>query len=192
MRIEVPLELPPPHFDDEATIATARKVVPIGGARAIERQRKLLAMLPILLAATLCGALGAMAVNYFDRRDNAAAPAARQSDQVNAGQTKTEEPQVVIAASSESTAKDSQSEPASVQPQDDSRPTSGQEPAKTDRTNIGTNTDDVPKKSSAKPSAQPDPAKLVRKRRVQPADPEVPAKKNGAGRIEGIFGGPNP
>lgn len=191
MRIEVPLELPPPHFDDEATIATARKVVPIEGARAIGRQRKLLAMLPILLAATLCGALGALAVNYFDRRDNAAAPAARQSDQVNAGQTKTEAPQVVIAASAESTAKDSEGESASVHPQDDSPKTSGEEPAKTDRTNIGTTSADA-KKSSAKPNAQPDPAKLVRKRRVQPADPEVPEKKNKAGRIEDIFGGPNP
>lgn len=194
MRIEVPLELPPPHFDDETTIATARKVVPIQGARAIERRRKLLTTLPILLAATLCGALGALAVNYFERPQNA--PTTQQSGQVTAAtQTKSEPSPAAIAPSSELASKDSESEAASGPSPDNSTATSGEVPAKTDATNADRTADDAATKRGpmpTKPNGQSDPAKLVRKRRVQPENAEVPAKKNGAARIEDIFGGPNP
>ena len=64
-RIEIPLTLQPPHFDDDATIATARQVVPIKGGRKIEGRRKVLGLLPLLLASTLCGALGAIGVHYL-------------------------------------------------------------------------------------------------------------------------------
>ncbi|HEV2904744.1 MAG TPA: hypothetical protein VGW32_06835, partial [Pyrinomonadaceae bacterium] len=59
---------------------------------------------------------------------------------------------------------------------------------------------EVPERKSAPPApvkrepAQ-DAAKLVRKRRVQPADSEIPLRRNrrnDAGRIEDLFTGPNP
>src|SRR5687767_12523776 len=96
-RIEIPLTLQPPHFDDDATIATARQVVPIKGGRKIEGRRKVLALLPLLLASTLCGALGAIAVNYFERRRDAATSVTQQQPPQNAStEAKTEPPPVAI------------------------------------------------------------------------------------------------
>src|SRR6266849_3657786 len=64
---------PAPHFDDEATIVSARQVVPIAQARVVERSRALLSIVPILLAAAVFGALGALGVNYYEnhQRGNA-------------------------------------------------------------------------------------------------------------------------
>src|SRR5438093_7245791 len=100
-RIEVPLTLPEPHFDDEATIATARQVVPIERARTIEFWRKLRTMLPIFLAATLCGALGAGAVNYYERHNAAAATEQQSANNAAPVQVKSEPTPVAIAASTD-------------------------------------------------------------------------------------------
>src|SRR2546426_4355835 len=78
-QIQVPLTLPQPHFDDESTIVSARRVVPIGRARFNERWRKMRRLLPILLAATVCGALGAVVVNHFERTRNVAGVTQTQS-----------------------------------------------------------------------------------------------------------------
>src|SRR5262245_48583750 len=67
-RIEIPLALSAPHFDDDRTIATARQVKPIGRARMTENWRKLRTLLPLILLATCCGALGAASVNYYENR----------------------------------------------------------------------------------------------------------------------------
>ena len=67
-------------------------------ARKIEGRRKVLALLPLLLASTLCGALGAIAVNYFERRRDAAPSVTQQQPQPNVStQAKTEPPPVAIA-----------------------------------------------------------------------------------------------
>src|SRR5215210_8054176 len=98
-RIEIPFTLPPPHFDDDATIATARQVVPIKGSLKIEGRRKLLTLLPLLIASTLCGALGAIAVNYFEGpRDTASSVTQQKPLPGVSTQAKTESPPVPIAA----------------------------------------------------------------------------------------------
>src|SRR6266481_2061954 len=71
-------DLPAPHFDDEATIVSARQVVPIAKARLVERKRAALWISLILLSSAACGGLGAIGVNYFEhRRQTASAPASQ-------------------------------------------------------------------------------------------------------------------
>ena len=196
-RIEVPLTLPPPHFDDDATIATARQVVPIKGARRIEGRRKVLVLLPLLLASTLCGALGAIAVNYFERRrDTAASVTHQQPPQPNVSTpAKTEPPPAAIAP--ELNAKNAEIQ-APVQPENSSVTPAGEPAPKTEAPKIAKG-EDADRKSAppavVKREPTQDAAKLVRKRRVQPADPEIPLRRNrrtAAGRIEDLFAGPNP
>jgi len=195
-RIEIPLTLQPPHFDDDATIATARQVVPIKGARKIEGRRKVLALLPLLLASTLCGALGAIAVNYFERRRDAAASVTQQQPAPNVStQVKTVPTPVAVApelnAQNAEIQAPVQPENASVTPADESAPKS--EAPKIARS------EDADRKSESPGGMKREPAqdasKLVRKRRVQPANSEIPLKRNrksDAGRIEDLFTGPNP
>jgi hypothetical protein len=194
-RIEIPLTLQPPHFDDDATIATARQVVPIKGARKIEGRRKVLALVPLLLAATLCGALGAFAVNYFERRRDAAASVTQQQPLPNVStQAKTEPPPVTIGP--EGNVKTEVS--ASVPPKDPEVIAVNEPPTKNESTDA--RQEDVQPKKSAPPAAvkrepSQDAAKLVRKRRVQPANSEIPLRRNrrtDASRIEDLFTGPNP
>lgn len=192
-RIEIPLTLQPPHFDDDATIATARQVVPIKGGRKIEGRRKVLVLLPLLLASTLCGALGAIAVNYFERRD-AATSVTQQQPNVST-QAKTEPSPVAIAP--ELNAKNTEIQ-APVQPENSSV-TPANEPAQKSEAPKIAKREDADRKSAPhaamKREADQDAAKLVRKRRVQPAIPEIPLRRNrrtDAGRIEDLFTGPNP
>src|SRR5882724_1552789 len=82
-RIEIatiPPELPAPHFDDEATIVSARQVVPIAQARVVERSRALLSIVPFLLAAVVFGALGALGVNYYENHQRRAVVSAANSE----------------------------------------------------------------------------------------------------------------
>lgn len=82
-RIEIttiPQELRAPHFDDEATIVSARQVVPIAQAKVVERSRALLSIVPILLAAAVFGALGALGVNYYENRQRSAVVSAPKSE----------------------------------------------------------------------------------------------------------------
>lgn len=193
-RIEIPLTLQSPHFDDDATIATARQVVPIKGGRKIEGRRKVLVLLPLLLASTLCGALGAVAVNYFERRRDAATSVTQQQPNVST-QAQTEPPPVAIAP--ELNAKNTEIQ-APVQPENSSV-TPADEPAQKSEAPKIAKREDADRKAAPnaamKREADQDAAKLVRKRRVQPANSEIPLRRNrrtDAGRIEDLFTGPNP
>ena len=189
-RIEVPVTLPEPHFDDEATIATARQVVPIERARTIEFWRKLRMILSIFVAATLCGALGAGAVNYYERRHNAAT-AEQQSTNYNGVpvQVRSEPTPLAIAASTD--ANGGQTANDSVQSKENPA-WSGKETAASEAKTTGPAATDNSPAKPVKKIAEVDVTKLTRQRRVHPADSEAPAKNNGAGRITDIFSGPNP
>lgn len=193
-RIEIPLTLQTPHFDDDATIATARQVVPIKGGRKIEGRRKVLVLLPLLLASTLCGALGAIAANYFERRRDAATSVTQQQPNVST-QAKTEPPPAAIGP--ELNAKNTEIQ-APAQPENSSAKPAD-EPAQKSETPKIAKREDADRKSAPnaamKREADQDAAKLVRKRRVQPANSEIPLRRNRrteAGRIEDLFTGPNP
>lgn len=188
-RIEVPLTLTPPHFDDEATIATARQVVPIKGAGRILRRGKILTLVPLLIASTLCGALGAVLVNYYDRRREVSAAVTQPQTPPSIPSAAKSEPFPVAAPGLTET--DTKSEPAS-QPKEPEiasavQPPTGPQEALSKR-------DEEPKLApiAVKRESTPDAAKLVRKRRVQPPEGETPPKRKGASGIEDLFGGPNP
>ena len=193
-RIEIPLTLPPPpHFDDDATIATARQVVPIKGARKIVGGRKVLALVPLMIASTLCGALGAIAVNYFDRRRETTASVTQPLPSVST-QPSTEPAPVAIAP--ELNAKNTEIQ-ASLQREDSA--VMSADPSTKSGEPKNAKSEDSERKSAppapVKRDSTQDAAKLVRKRRVSPADPETPFRRNRrteAGRIEDLFTGPNP
>ena len=192
-RIEVPLTLPPPHFDDEATIATARQVVPISGGRSFRRHR-IVALLPLLIASMLCGAIGAVGVNYFQRRRDDASTVSQPPAPANLSiEAKTESPPLTVeptpTAGQPETETSVQAAASAISSADDT--------SKKDKAQKIVNRPEPEPKSApaaAKPEPAQDAAKLVRKRRVQP-DVETPAKRNrrnDASRIEDLFTGPNP
>ena len=189
-RIQVPLTLPEPHFEDEATVVSARQVVPLGQARVQDGRRKLFATLPLLLAAIFCGALGAIGVNYFERRVSAptvSTPPTRAKEEVQ---------QTAPAPSLENSAV------ASADPQDerDASEPSGSalvsNPSARENAENQTTKSDEAVASVKKPSSPPDPKQIVRPRRVHPpASPgsqDDQPKSRGASKIQDIFGGPNP
>ena len=197
-RIEIPLTLQPPHFDDEATIATARQVVPIKGAASIERRRKVLALLPILIASTLCGALGAVAVNYFERRRETVSVMQQQPlPGVSTTDTAAKTEPAPVAIAPEVNAKDAEIQGA-LQSEVSAAKIADAPPEKIEGLTTVKREDEAPKSASAataKREDAQDAAKLVRKRRVQPADSEIPIRRNRrteASRIEDLFTGPNP
>jgi hypothetical protein len=192
-RIEVPLTVSPPHFDDERTIATARQVKPIGRAKVTEGWRKARTLLPLLFLATLCGGLGAASVNYYERRQSAqvVTPQAQANNGVPA-QPKIEPTPLAIAASAvvNGSQTPSETKPLEVEqpiaksdeqaPQPEAQPTQDK--------NLS-----VTAPSPEKKRTDADAAKLTRKRRVLPPDDKTqPAQRNGAARISDIFNGPNP
>jgi cytoskeletal protein RodZ len=194
-RIEVSTALPEPHFEDEATVVSARQVVPIEQARVQDRRRKLLAILPILLAAAFCGGVGAIAVNYFEQRSSA--PATSQPSTSSA----TEERQQVAPAASpdnRSTAStDSRDEPDTSQPSGSALATDSSKAANSlESSKIAKSDESVA--SVQKPSSSTDPKQLVRPRRVHPPSLQPRSSQNdqrksrGAAKIQDIFSGPNP
>ena len=60
--------LPAPHFDDEATLASAQPVVPIATAKATERSRIVRRALPFVVIAGLAGILIGGGVGYYGKR----------------------------------------------------------------------------------------------------------------------------
>ena len=192
-RIEVPLTVSPPHFDDERTIATARQVKPIGRAKVTEGWRKVRTLLPLLFLATLCGGLGAAAVNYYERIQSA--PVVTAQPQANNGvpaQTKIEPTPIAIAASAavNGSQTPSDTKPVEVEQPIATRDEQSRQPeAKpTQDKNLSPTAPSAEKKS-----ADADAAKLTRKRRVLPPDDKTqPTQRNGAARISDIFNGPNP
>ena len=194
-RIEIPMTLPPPHFDDDATIATARQVVPIKGGQKTAARRKILALVPLLIASTLCGALGAIAVNYFERRrDTSVSVTQEQPLPKAATQAKTVPTPVAIAP--ELNAKTIEIQ-GPVQPENTSVTPADALATKSEAPKIARSEDDRKSElpAASKRESTQDASKLVRKRRVEPASSETPSKRNrrsDAGRIEDLFTGPNP
>jgi hypothetical protein len=192
-RIEVPLVLAPPRFEDESTLATARQVKPIGRAKVTFRVRQAGAIMPLLLAATLCGALGASAVNYYERRREA------QKTVPETPVTTTIRPAglAVSAAATDLTGRKTVENQISAAPakNSDNENDEAAKPAQT-KAETGSSTarrDDESREPIAPKTARnnnADPAKLTRQRRVRPTD--EPVNKNGAGRIGDLFSGPNP
>ncbi len=192
-RIEVPLTLPAPHFDDERTVATARQVEPIGRAKVTESWRKVRMVLPLILLATFCGALGAAGVNYYE--DRLRGDAVEQPVLTNAAvESKAEASPVAVAASATPS-------PSITDKASEAEPTEAKtEPSPTEEVQTKSVTPPATSQPSDKPAsngekkvADTDAGKLTRKRRVNSPDEDaVPANKKGAGRISDIFSGPNP
>jgi hypothetical protein len=93
--------LPSPRFDDEATLISARRVVPITAARSADRKRILRRALPLIAMAGLVGIVVGLAVGYYTRRripeaamqraqTNASAAAAATSPTESPSQLKSE------------------------------------------------------------------------------------------------------
>jgi hypothetical protein len=192
-RIEVPVTLPAPHFDDERTIVTARQVKPIGRARVTENWRKVRTLFPLILLATFCGALGAVGVNYYDSRHRVevvAQPAANNWG----GQSKPEPSPIAIAASANPTpsVSDKANEATAAEVKTEAGNTDEKQ-TKIVTQPVRAEPSDKPAANSEKKTADADAAKLTRKRRVNsPDDEPTSANKKGAGRIGDIFSGPNP
>jgi hypothetical protein len=196
-RIQVPFPLPEPHFDDEATVVSARQVVPLGEARIQDRRRKVLAILPTLLAAALCGALGAVVVNYFWQRPSA--PTVSQPSATSASREEqlapapSPENNVTTPGLPDQVAETSEPTDSSVSNDSSAKVTVGKPPASNPEPAVA---------DPKKPSNPADPKQLVRQRRVNPPSTQTnnqkkagqndPLKSRGAARIEDIFGGPNP
>lgn len=208
----MPPELPTPHFDDEATIVSARQVVPIAQARVVQRSRALLSMIPILLGAAVFGALGALAVNYFEnhQRGNALVSAPRSEIGQPINQAPTSQSQSATSLNSGTELPAGALAPLqSSSPGSEGAPTQSQAGSQTPDPTAGQETVDskavdnkaVPPAPGVQPKSgsSPEPGKLIRKRRVHPQTQgndrktDNPAKdKRGAGRIQEIFAGPNP
>jgi cytoskeletal protein RodZ len=191
-RIEVPLTLPPPHFDDERTVATARQVKPIGRSKVTESWHKVRTLLSLIMLATFCGALGAAGVNYYEDRHKVDAIA--QPVLNNPVESKPETSPVAIAASASPTPSvtDKNNEPVSGEVKADSASTDEPQ-TKTVTAPAADAPSDKPAATGEKKPMDTDAAKLTRKRRVNSPDQDaMPANKKGAGRIADIFSGPNP
>ena len=191
-RFQVPFDLPEPHFEDESTVVTARRVVPLAEARLNDRWRKLLVIAPILLAATVCGALGAITVNYFEGRATVAAPPVTLP---NTTTQKDLQPPMTPASSAPSE--------KSVTTQTDSAAKKETEPqVEPDTQAVAVRKTEAkpeePVTTAPKAPTQADPRQLTRQRRVHAVSNQTPSnqdkegKSRGAGRIGDLFGGPNP
>jgi hypothetical protein len=191
-RIQIPLSLPEPHFEDESTVVTARQVVPLDQARSNDRRRKLIAILPFLLAATFCGALGAFAVNYFERRSTVSTASQPSSNGGSREQTSVQGP-----STGDKTATSAESSEQPVGSAETSGSVNVSDSPAAESPDQNDNSDQA-LESARKPSSPPDPKQLVRPRRVRPSTGQPPAiqndppKSRGASRIQDIFSGPNP
>jgi hypothetical protein len=188
-RIEISTTLPEPHFEDESTLVSARQVVPLGRVKTQDRRRKLLTLLPLLLAATLCGALGAIAVNHFERRENFSSAVAQPST-TNTQVAQPSPAQVSIASSNiQPPAADESSD---TLPEPEATSADSTDVKASDNQTTSTKTEETARKKVA----GVEPRQLARPRRVHIPKESEPAKnqpsKSEAGRIQDIFSGPNP
>src|SRR5215813_9325197 len=174
-RIEVPVTLPTPHFDDERTIATARQVEPIGRARVTGKWRKVSTLFPLILLATFCGALGAAGVNYYDSRhkvDIVTSPVTNNW----AGQTKPEASPIAIAASASASASATPTPSVSVKSNESTSEVrteaANEKPTKIVAPPALSESSDKPAANPEKKARDADAAKLTRKRRVNSPDDE--------------------
>jgi hypothetical protein len=186
-RIEVPLTLPAPHFDDERTVATARQVKPIGRARVSESWRKVRTLVPLIFLATLCGALGAAGLNYYEdwhRGESIGQPVISHAT----AEPKIEPSPVVATSATPTPTVAEQRDTVTAEVKAEATPIAEpQAKAVTD-----TPVEKAPTGQGRK-AIDVEAAKLTRKRRVNSTDENaMPANKKGAGRIVDIFSGPNP
>jgi hypothetical protein len=198
-----PPELSSPRFDDEATIVSARPVVPIAKARAVEKARAAFWICLAVVGCVALGALGAIGVVYFgNARRSAGVSAAPQSEIV---EPKINQPPASSTPGSSDLNSQSETDrtlsAAATQPKADSQPQSS-----TNRDLSATAREPWVKSTLTKSSVPkqqnvPDLGRLVRKRRVQlvrqndeySSIAKKPAKKKrGASRIQEIFEGLGP
>ncbi len=189
-------DLPAPHFDDEATLVSARQVVPIAKARLVERKRAAFWISLILLSSAACGGLGAIGVNYFEhRRQTASVPASQ--NEIASQTTQTRIPNNSDSTQKTETAAGGPTASASLQPV-------AAPPAKANQPNDSSATI-LSQASSSQATANlaataSEPGQLVRKRRVHPltrndvVSSGRRTRKNdrGASRIKEIFEGQGP
>lgn len=204
-RIVIPTtapDLPPPHFDDEATIVSARQVVPIAKARVVERLRAALWISLILLGSAAGGALGAIGIDYFENGQRSALVSAPQNDITRPQVTQTPTPNDSDSTPTSEIAVGGPTAMSSPEPVA-AQPANANQPNDSSATVLSQASSAQAKSNQAAGSANitSEPGRLVRKRRVHPLTqndgasslPGKPAKTNrGAGRIQEIFEGPTP
>jgi hypothetical protein len=200
---------PAPHFDDEATIVSARQVVPLDKARdkgrIVERSRLALWICLVLFGAAAFGALGALGVNYYEnhqRTSAALAPQSKTSQQPQSNEPASQTQSDVTLGKKSEPPEGGVTSAVPVSSESESSPTQNQNLTQTNDSSAMVPSRESDSESTLRKPANPaiDPGRLVRKRRVSPVSqndgtvpPEKPAKnKRGAGRIQEIFAGPNP
>ena len=197
-RIDIPVAPVAPHFDDESTVVSARRVVPLGRAKMRDGGRKTLTLLPFLLAATLCGALGAFAVNYLERRQGVSSAVPPQSTvSAQVGQALPSQNPIESASVEKALPLE---EPKDSLPADSSQESNSDAPTETPGKMAGRHTTTTKADENAvdqKKVTNSESRQLVRPRRVHPPKDQEPTTqsrqpKSGAGRIQDIFGGSNP
>jgi hypothetical protein len=223
----VPPEPAPPHFDDEATIISARPVVPIPPAKIIQRKHILLVILSPLLSAAVFGAAAAIGVSYYENRQRAPfLPVTRSpvNQERATNQPSASQPETPNSAASDSEQRGGAASVISESdsPQPESSAPQSEAAGADEKVGLPAN-QSVATAANSSESGSPavaigpkspvaadtrnggtsyDPSRLVRKRRVHPAsgrndtgppENERPTnkKKQGAGRIQEIFQGPN-
>jgi hypothetical protein len=171
----IPPQLATPHFDDEATVISARRVVPIPAAKASASGRTFRRAAPFVLAAGLVGILIGAAIGYYEQRRLASAGVEGQSAQKPV-ENQSVADQSQITGRSQSAKADTQSKAATESPGDSlSRPNN----VVADSTNTTSQFRRIHHLTAGIVSSTP--------RRK-----ETSSAKRGAGRIQEIFAGPPP
>jgi hypothetical protein len=185
-RIVIPTTAPDPpmpHFDDEATVVSARQVVPIAMARVVERKRAALWISLILLGSATFGALGAVGINYFGNGQRSALVSAGQNEI-----TRPPVPQTPMPNDSEATPKPETAaggpsaspspQPAVAQPANVNQPNDSSATVLSQASSART----TGNRSANAANIASEPGQLVRKRRVHPLTRHElvssPAKQN--------------
>ncbi len=192
---------PAPHFDDEATVVSARQVVPIAKAWVVERKTAALWISLILLSSAACGALGAIGVNYFEHGRPGSLVAAPQNEMVRPQNTRVANPNASDSISQSETAAGGPTVSPSPQPVTDQRANANQSnnspPIVLSEVSLDQTTGNQAASAS---NIASEPGRLVRKRRVhlltRNEGPSPRTKRGkidkGAGRIQEIFDGRGP
>lgn len=208
-RITIPMEPQPeaptpplPHFDDEATLLTARPVVPIDIAAAQETTHGYLFKAGIILAAALLGAGVAVSVVFFQNRRAAPAtavaefpaPATLVVDSENTSKpiARQSEETVASASTTKPTSTEDESDLSDIAPipAKEITPLNGRERSKQRSADdeAAARQQKVVMKRSDRPAQRQQAAKV---QRPNDSDPVVERPRN-AGRIREIFEGPSP
>jgi cell division septation protein DedD len=206
MRFEIETTTPQlssPHFDDEATIISARPVVPIAKARAVEKARAAFWICLAVVGCVVLVALGAIVLSYFgNARRSSAVSAPPQSEII---EPKINQPPASSTPGSSDLNSQSETDRklSAAETQSDAerqlQSANKKDSAATARGSWIQST--LTKSSIPKRDNAAEPGRLVQKRRVQPVRQndeyspiaKKPAKKKrGASRIQEIFEGPGP